>query len=95
MRDRLIELIRKIVHPYFAKEIADAILADGWIIPPCQVGDVVWLIKSLNWQQTEWGIKKVKFRCSNKRQINLGNFESQTTIRCKIIQLIVSAKQYS
>lgn len=44
MRDRLIELIQKIVHPYFAKEIADAILADGWIRPPCKAGDTVYVI---------------------------------------------------
>ena len=30
------------------------------IFPPCNVGDKVWLIKSLNWQQTEWGIKEGK-----------------------------------
>lgn len=27
---------------------------------PCKVGDKVWLIKSLNWQRTEWGIKEGK-----------------------------------
>ena len=40
--------------------LADNILADGWIRPPCKVGDTVWLIMSLNLQQTEWGIKEGK-----------------------------------
>lgn len=42
MRDRLIGLIKKIVHPYFAEEIADEILEDGWVRLPCKAGDVVY-----------------------------------------------------
>ena len=60
MRERLVELIKRIVHSYFAEEIVNTIIADGWFRPPCQVGQTVWLIKSLNWQQTEWGIKEGK-----------------------------------
>lgn len=37
MRDRLIELIKDIVHPYFAETIADHLLANGVIVPPCKV----------------------------------------------------------
>ena len=67
MRDRLIELIERfddksplglIVQE--RKALADYLIADGWMRPPCKVGDIVWLIKSLNWQQTEWGIKEGK-----------------------------------
>lgn len=43
MRDRLIELIKDIVHPYFAETIADHLLANGVIVPPCKVGDTVWV----------------------------------------------------
>lgn len=39
--------------PSVEEVIADKILKDGWIRPPCKVGQTVWLIKSLNWQQTE------------------------------------------
>lgn len=43
-----------------AKMLAKFILEDGWMRPPCKVGQTVWLIKSLNWQHTEWGIKEGK-----------------------------------
>ena len=42
MRDRLIELIKKTVVPYFAEFIADDLIADGWMRPPCKVGDKVY-----------------------------------------------------
>lgn len=53
MKDRLIELINQAeldclefskIHPYeksLTDFIADTILADGWMRPPCKVGDVV------------------------------------------------------
>ena len=54
MRDRLIELILKsdiLCHTcgensasYCADAIADLIIADGWIRPPCKVGDKVYYI---------------------------------------------------
>jgi hypothetical protein len=68
MRDRLIEKLntfcKEELGTHFNKDIleqfADHLIADGWIRPPCKVGDKVWLIKSLNWQHTEWGIKEGK-----------------------------------
>lgn len=56
-RERLVELLRKDnccidydcnkclsnIHCY-PKTVADLILADGWIRPPCKVGDVVYVI---------------------------------------------------
>ncbi len=75
MRDRLIELLSKFEHTCrrpcdirekgscfncCVEQIADYLLDNGVIIPPCKVGQTVWLIKSLNWQQTEWGIKEGK-----------------------------------
>ena len=42
------------------EQVAEYLLANGVIVPPCKVGDKVWLIKSLNWQQTEWEIKEGK-----------------------------------
>ena len=44
MRDRLIELIKDIVVPYFAEAIADHLLANGVIVPPCKVGDTVYRV---------------------------------------------------
>jgi hypothetical protein len=59
MRDRLIELITKsgcvdtwnhhtdeFKEPNPIDKLADAILADGWIKPPCKVGDVVYEVTS-------------------------------------------------
>ena len=73
MRDRLIELITKsglvdtwnhhtddFKEPNPIDELADYLLANGVIVPPCKVEQTVWLIKSLNWQRTEWGIKEGK-----------------------------------
>ena len=50
MRDRLIELLRKsgVSFEYATpQEIADRLLAEGVIVPPCKVGDVVYTL--VNW----------------------------------------------
>lgn len=54
MRDKLIELIRIASHELTSRcvgdcgdcadKIADHILADGWIRPPCKVGDRVYMV---------------------------------------------------
>lgn len=59
MRERLIEIIKKIVHSYFAEEIADAILADGWMRPPCRVGNTIYVLSNGIIHQTE--VLKVKY----------------------------------
>ena len=62
-RERLIEICdtnNGWVDEVPAEKFADYLLANGVIVPPCKVGDMVWLIKSLNWQRTEWGIKEGK-----------------------------------
>ena len=72
MRDRLVELLKgaekkvmeKVSAPLSLDEwigiYADHLLANGVIVLPCKVGDTVWLIESLNWQRTEWGIGEGK-----------------------------------
>lgn len=54
MRDRLIELIQfaeidfatvKNMHKSSAEVIADHLLKNGVIVPPCKVGDMVWYLK--------------------------------------------------
>ena len=42
MRDRLIELLDK--NYMFAEDIADHLLANGVIVPPCKVGDMVYKV---------------------------------------------------
>lgn len=51
MRDRLIELINKVLKEQFdfvpldkAIKVADALLADGVIVPPCKIGDMVYQV---------------------------------------------------
>lgn len=53
MRDRLIEIIKKTVMPYFAEFIADDLLADGWMRPPCKIGDKVFRIVEMRTGVTE------------------------------------------
>lgn len=45
MRDWLIELISKVQYMGGLEEkLADHLLANGVIVPPCKVGDMVWLV---------------------------------------------------
>lgn len=48
MRDRLIELLKKTVYRYQyqdpAEAVADYLLANGVIVPPCKVGDKIYML---------------------------------------------------
>lgn len=44
MRDRLIELLRPLVG-YRALAVANELVENGVIVPPCKVGDTVWFIR--------------------------------------------------
>jgi hypothetical protein len=44
MRDRLVELLEQKMHPYLADDIADFLIENGVIIPPCKVGQRVYAI---------------------------------------------------
>ena len=44
MRDRLIELIEKWFKKPTTKYLADYLLANGVVCPPCKVGDVVYCV---------------------------------------------------
>lgn len=48
MRDRLMALINDVVHPCHAGALADYLLANGVIVPPCKVGDVVYYLNFYN-----------------------------------------------
>lgn len=48
-RDRLIELISKVQYLGGLEEkVADHLLANGVIVPPCKVGDIIW-VKDFMW----------------------------------------------
>lgn len=54
-RDRLIELLFKVTEEKDCPqpdEIADHLLANGVILPPCKVGQIVWLIRNGKIEET-------------------------------------------
>ena len=61
-RERLIEIIQKSVGGCarnWAEVIADGLLADGWMRPPCNVGDTVYVKWKLH-RNSNYGIYPVK-----------------------------------
>lgn len=48
MRDRLMALINDVVHPCHAGALADYLIENGVILPPCKVGDTVYYINRYN-----------------------------------------------
>ncbi len=74
MRDRLIELIKHVTscEKCFDEDIADYLIANGVIVPPCKVGDTVYQvnkIRSGHWEgekyiiddEGEWKIYEKDF----------------------------------
>ena len=64
MRDRLIELLDECIEAEFPwdhnGDIADYLLANGVIVPPCKVGDMVWFIrKDIKSEIIETNVEKV------------------------------------
>ena len=60
MRNRLSELIQSAVGgcaKYWADVIADHLLAEGVIVPPCKVGDTVYCI----WQYSDFAKEEAPF----------------------------------
>jgi hypothetical protein len=47
MRDRLVKLLDVIIQPGHKTlgDIADHLIANGVIIPPCKIGDDIWVLK--------------------------------------------------
>ena len=43
-RERLVKIASDVVVDFFAEEIADRIIEDGWMRPPCKVGDMVYQV---------------------------------------------------
>ena len=58
MRERLIEILNVPIYPKEgvdpAEVVADYLIDNGVILPPCNVGDVVWFIEPTDWLQTKW-----------------------------------------
>ena len=69
MRDRLIELIKQV--PYgvsvgakftqqFSEKMADNLLANGVIVPPCKVGDTVYYIEGAYYKSKRQTVTPIK-----------------------------------
>ena len=82
-RERLIELIKRIVHSYFAEEIANAIIADGWMKIPCKVGDTIYVLSNKMIHKTK--VIKVKYE---EEAENYGQFirERIYAVICNVLQ---------
>ena len=62
MRDRLVELIQNSVDgcaSYWAELIADHLIANGVIVPPCKVGDKVYCINTFFQNDTRINVCEV------------------------------------
>lgn len=61
MKERLIEIIKKTVVPYFAEFIADDLIADGWIRPPCKIGQTIYQIQPTRNRVQAYEVTAYKF----------------------------------
>ena len=71
MRDRLIELIQNAVNGcarHWAEIIADHLIANGVIVPPCKVGDTVYTV-TLNTNTFTYGVHRGYIGCIDIRSI--------------------------
>ena len=67
MRDKLTTIINKSFEKQYeerglltAPHTVDDLIANGFILPPCKVGDKVWWLTTANWQGTKWKIEEVR-----------------------------------
>ena len=79
-RDRLIELIQKEVPRPKADALADYLLANGVIVPPCKVGDKVFVVSQgqglcMRWNVYEGKVVDIHLNRHNKLTIRVENGE--------------------
>ena len=55
-RERLIELIKQVVHEYFAEDIADLLLENSIFVPPVKLGQIVYTIQGQRKYPKEWRV---------------------------------------
>jgi hypothetical protein len=64
MRDRLIEILKKSGASFenaLPEEIADHLLAEGVIVPPCKVGQTVYVVNDLTHGIAEGFVSKLEY----------------------------------
>ena len=78
MRERLIELIQDSVFGcarHWAEVIADGLLANGVIVPPCKAGQTVYAIDSLNHKEIyECRVNEISMSAGNNNFVVLDRF---------------------
>lgn len=82
-RDRLIELLFKVTEEKDCPqpcEIADYLLANGVIVPPCKVGDTVYVVSQgqgfcMRWSVYEGKVVDIHLNRHNKLTIRVENGE--------------------
>ena len=55
-RERLIKLIKQVVHEYFAEDIADLLLENSIFVPPVKLGQTVYTIQGQRKYPKEWTV---------------------------------------
>ena len=81
-RDRLIELIQNAVNGcarHWAEIIADHLLSNGVILPPCKVGD--YAKYKYNGAETIWKITSISFYAEGQPQLSLTHGKATNTVR--------------
>ena len=89
MRERLIELLYQFKNLSIAdldeSELADHLLANGVIVPPCKVGDTVWVYNSITGKIYENTVVCIKMRskgaCRNTMSLEYTNAHKETSCR--------------
>ena len=81
-RDRLIELIQKEVPRPKADYLAIHLLANGVIVPPCKVGDIVYQVDTLFEEVMTTELKVAELTIDNKGIKTLYGATSRGSIYC-------------
>lgn len=83
-RERLIEILSKQIYPKVgvdpAEVVADYLLDNGVIVPPCKVGDKVFVVSQgqgfcMCWNVYEGKVVDIHLNCHNKLTIRVENGE--------------------
>ena len=80
MRDRLIELLKQYGIRVNVSTLADYLLANGVIVPPCKVGDWVYVVSQgqglcMRWKVYEGKVVDIHLNRHNKLTVRVENGE--------------------
>lgn len=88
-REKLIKLIKQVVHEYFAEDITDLLLENSIFVPPVKLGQTVYTIQGQRKYPKEWkvvGIWKSEEVCNFHMVCYInGKFEASASMDEKLI----------